>query len=195
MLTLCIDTAFKYLTCALIKDERVIASYSKECFKKQSEEVFSVLNLIFDEAKIDRREIDSICVSKGPGSYTGVRIGMTIAKVIGEILPCSVYTISTLRLYAGARSNCMVVMDARANRVYVGAYDKASVLIEDCALPIEEVNTEGYELIGDGNLFGKENNYGDIAQDFLRTKYLWEKVENIAYLVPEYLKESESYYR
>ena len=58
MLTLCIDTAFKYLTCALIKDERIIASYSKECFKKQSEEVFSVLNLIFDEAKIDRREYD-----------------------------------------------------------------------------------------------------------------------------------------
>ena len=195
MLTLCIDTAYKYLTCVLIKDDKILSSYSKECFKRQSEEVFSALEYVFNEANINRNEIDAICISEGPGSYTGVRIAMTIAKVIGETLPCDVYTISTLRLYAGNTENCMVIMDARASRIYCGVYDKTNVIMEDCAIAINDVDIKDYELIGDASLFGKENNYGDIAQDFLDTRSVWQKVDNIAYLTPKYLKESESYYR
>ena len=195
MLTLCIDTAYKYLTCVLIRDDQILSSYSKECFKRQSEEVFSALNEVFEKADVDRKSIDSICISEGPGSYTGVRIAMTIAKVIGETFPCDVYTISTLRLYAAHRPHCMVVMDARADRVYCGIYDNDQIVMEDQALPIKEVDIKDYTLIGDGSLFGKENNYGDIAQAFVKTKDLWQKADIVAYLTPKYLKESESYYR
>lgn len=194
MLTLCIDTAYKYLTCVLIKDDEIIASYSKECFKRQSEEVFLALETIFNQANINKKDIDSICISEGPGSYTGVRIAMTIAKVIGEVLPVDVYTISTLRLYAANKENCMVVMDARADRVYCGVYDKEKVLLEDCAIPINEVELKDYTLVGDLSLFGKNNDFGDIAKAFLDTKHLWNKVDKIAYLTPKYLKESESYF-
>ena len=195
MLTLCIDTSYKYLTCVLIKDDEIIASYSEECFKRQSEEVFNALKIVFDKAGIDKKDIDSICISEGPGSYTGVRISMTIAKVIGEILPVDIYTISTLRLYAANRNHCMVIMDARANRVYCGVYDKNEIIMDDCALPISEVDLKDYILIGDLSLFGKENDFGRIDQAFLKTKHLWQKVDKISYLTPKYLKESESYYR
>ena len=195
MLTLCIDTAYKYLTCVLIKDDQILSSYSKECFKKQSEEVFLALNEVFEKAAVDRRSIDSICISEGPGSYTGVRIAMTIAKVMGEMLPCDVYTISTLRLYAANRNNVMVVMDARADRVYCGIYDGDKIIKEDAAVAIKELDVGDYLVVGDGSLVGKDNNYGDIPQAFLKTKKLWKKADQIAYLVPKYLKESESYYR
>lgn len=195
MLTLCIDTAYKYLTCVLIKDDQILSSYSKECFKKQSEEVFLALNEVFEKAAVDRRSIDSICISEGPGSYTGVRIAMTIAKVMGEMLPCDVYTISTLRLYAANRNNVMVVMDARADRVYCGIYDGDKIIKEDAAVAIKELDVGDYLVVGDGSLVGRENNYGDIPQAFLNTKKLWKKTDQIAYLVPKYLKESESYYR
>ena len=195
MLTLCIDTAYKYLTCVLIKDDEIIASYSKECFKRQSEEVFNALEFVFNEANIDRNAIDSICISEGPGSYTGVRIAMTIAKVIGEVLPVDVYTISSLRLYAANKEKCMVIMDARANRVYCGVYDKDEIILDDCALPINELDLKDYELIGDLSLFGKENDFGNIPEAFLKTKHLWKKIDKIAYLTPKYLKESETYYR
>ena len=195
MLTLCIDTAYKYLTCVLIKDDQILSSYSKECFKKQSEEVFLALNEVFEKAAVDRRSIDSICISEGPGSYTGVRIAMTIAKVMGEMLPCDVYTISTLRLYAANRNNVMVVMDARADRVYCGIYDGDKIIKEDAAVAIKELDVGDYLVVGDGSIVGKENNYGDIPQAFLNTKKLWKKTDQIAYLVPKYLKESESYYR
>ncbi|MCR4854702.1 MAG: tRNA (adenosine(37)-N6)-threonylcarbamoyltransferase complex dimerization subunit type 1 TsaB [Erysipelotrichaceae bacterium] len=195
MLTLCIDTAYKYLTCALIRDDQIISSYSKECFKKQSEEVFNALKEVFEGAGVERKAIDSICITEGPGSYTGVRIGMTIAKVIGETIPVDVYKISTLRLYAADRENCMVVMDARASRVYCGVYDRDLIVMDDQALEIRDVDVKDYLVVGDGSLVGKNNDYGDIAEAFLKTKHLWEKVENISYLVPKYLKESESYYR
>lgn len=195
MLTLCIDTAYKYLTCALIEDDQVLSSYSKECFKKQSEEVFSALEQVFTNSGRDKRSIDAICISEGPGSYTGVRIAMSIAKVMGEVLPCNVYKISTLRLYAANRENCMVIMDARASRVYCGIYNKEQVIMEDQAIEIKDVDVKDFTVVGDGALVGKENDYGDIAEAFLKTRLYWEKVENIAYLEPKYLKESESYYR
>ena len=194
MLTLCIDTAYKYLTCVLIKDDEIISSYSKQCFKRQSEEVFLALKEVFEKANIEKRAIDSICISKGPGSYTGLRIAMSIAKTIGEILPLDVYTISTLRLYAANKEKCMVLMDARSNRAYVGIYDKDKIIQKDSVLNIEDINPDGYELIGDASIFNQEDDFGDIPNAFLQTKHLWKKVDNIAYLKPEYLKESEKYY-
>ena len=195
MLTLCIDTAYKYLTCALIRDDQILAAYSRECFKQQSEQVFTAIKEVFAQAQVRKEDIDSICISEGPGSYTGVRIAMTIAKVIGELKPCDVYTISSLRLYAANRSNCMAVMDARADRVYVGVYNGSETILEDCALPIKDIDAKDYLVVGDGALLGRENDYGDIPQAFLLTRNLWQKAEKIAYLTPKYLKESESYRR
>ncbi len=195
MLTLCIDTAYKYLTCVLIEDDRIIASYCEECFKHQSEEVFMALQKVFEEAKKSKSEIDSICISEGPGSYTGVRIAMTIAKTIGEIMPLDVYTISTLRLYAGCRENVLVLMDARAGRAYYGKYNGDEIIEEDDVRPLSEIDSLGYTIVGDGTLLDFNDDFGDIPESFLKTKHLWKKVNNIAYLTPKYLKESESYYR
>ena len=193
MLTLCIDTAYKYLTCALINDEKIVAKYSSLCFKKQSEELFVVLQRIFKEADIEPKEIDSICISEGPGSYTGTRIAMTLAKTIGETLNIDVYTVSTLRLYASLNPNTLVIMNARADRAYVGIFDKDKVILEDCVMSIDEINADDYNVIGDGSLIGKDDSYPDISEAFLKTKSIWKKVDTIAYLVPKYLKESESY--
>lgn len=195
MLTLCIDTAYKYLTCTIIKDNEILSNYCVECFKKQSEEVFIALDKVFKEANINRKDIDSICVSEGPGSYTGVRIAMSIAKTIGELLKIDVYTISTLRLYANNNENTMVLMDARANRAYLGIYDKSQSIKEDCAIELDKINYDDYNVVGDGSLIGLDDKYYDIGECFLNTKPYWNRVDNIAYLVPKYLKESDSYYR
>ena len=193
MLTLCIDTAYKYLTCALILDNELLAYKSYECFKKQSEEVFVCLDNIFKENNLNRKDIDSICISEGPGSYTGVRIAMSIAKVIGEVKPCDVYTISTLKLYASNNENTMVILNARADRAYVGIYNKSDTILEDCVLEVKDIKADNYNVIGDGSLLGLQDHFENIAEAFLKTKSTWSKVQNIRYLVPKYLKESESY--
>ena len=193
MLTLCIDTAYKYLSCSLIKDDELLSNISVPCFKKQSEELFVKLKQIFNETNIACSDIDSICISEGPGSYTGTRIAMTLAKTIGEMLPCDVYTISTLRLYASGNPKTMVIMNARADRAYVGVYDNNEVIVDDHVENVKEINPMSYNIVGDGSLIDKADNYPDIGQAFLKTKSAWKKVDKIAFLVPKYLKESESY--
>lgn len=195
MLTLCIDTAYKYLACCLIKDDEILASFQEECFKRQSEQVFVVLDKLFKKAEIEKDAIDSIVITKGPGSYTGVRIAMTIAKVLAQIRDLKLYTISSLQLYAGGKERTMVLMDARANRAYVGVYDGLKTVESDCIKELSAIDIQDYHVVGDGQLVGKENVMGDIAEAFLALKTLWQPVEHIAYLTPDYLKESESYYR
>ena len=136
MLTLCIDTAYKFLTCALIKDNEVLEAVSYECFKRQSEEVFVAMDELFNRAGVKKDAIDSVCISKGPGSYTGVRIAMSIAKVLTKVKDLKLYTISTLKLYAGNKDKTMVIMDARASRAYIGVYDHGETIVNDCVLPI-----------------------------------------------------------
>jgi len=195
MISLCIDTAYKYLTVCLIKDNTIVKSISEECFKRQSEEVFVKLDELFKECDIKKREIDAICISKGPGSYTGVRIAMSIAKVYCEVKKIKLYTISTLRLYAGGEPNSMVVMDARANRAYVGVYNNNDCIVEDHAIELDKIDTKDYNVILDGSLLGKENVNPDIPNCFLKTIDVWTNEENINFVTPSYLKESDSYYR
>ncbi len=195
MLTLCMDTSFRYLTLVLIEDDRIIASIQEESFKKQSELIFVRLEELFKKAGKEPLMIDSICISDGPGSYTGVRIAMTIAKTLSQIRGLDLYTISTLRLYSGYKRKTMVIMDARAKRAYVGAYDEGDVLIADSVMSLDEIDPSGYELVGDLSLLGKDDVVPDIADAFLSTKKVWHKVDDIAYLVPRYLKESEAYVR
>lgn len=195
MLTLCIDTAYKYLTVCLIKDDEIIASYSEECFKRQSENVFLALEDVFNKASINKTDIDSICISEGPGSYTGVRIGMTIAKTLCAIESKDLYTISTLRLYASNNPNTMVLMNARADRAYIGIYNNEEIILEDSILAIDKIDPKEYNVILDGSLINKEDTIVDIPSAFLKTKQYWKKIDSINTLVPKYLKESEDYYR
>lgn len=192
MLTLCLDTAYKYLTCTLIEDDMIVSSYSEECFKRQSEEIFVVLEDILK--KTDKRllDIDSICITSGPGSYTGVRIAMTIAKVLASLADLKLYTISTLRLYANMQANTLVLMDARANRAYVGIYDGSSIIMDDTVLELDKIDSSSFNVIGDGHLIGLKDKMPDIPEAFLNTKKMWQEVSDIDHLVPAYLKESES---
>ena len=195
MLTLCMDTAYKYLSLALIRDGEIVAAIDEPCFKRQSELLFVRLEELFKQANLQPLDIDSVCISEGPGSYTGVRIAMSVAKTICEVANLDLYKISTLRLYANNEPDTMVILDARAKRAYVGVYDNSQVIEEDKAEYLEKIELGQHNLIGDLSLFGQEDKMPKISECFKNTQHVWEKQENIAYMVPKYLKESDSYYR
>ncbi|MDO5440067.1 MAG: tRNA (adenosine(37)-N6)-threonylcarbamoyltransferase complex dimerization subunit type 1 TsaB [Erysipelotrichaceae bacterium] len=195
MYSLFVDTSYKYLTVAIEKDNKIVSSYSEECFKRQSEQLFVVIEELFKEAKLDKKLIEAVYITEGPGSYTGVRIAMTLAKVLCEIRNIKLYTISSLKLYAGGKANTMVLMDARANRAYVGIYDEGKCLLEDTALSISEIDPKDYNVVLDGQLIGKVFVNPNIVECFLNTKDSFVEVDNINHLTPKYLKESDAYYR
>lgn len=192
MITLCMDTSHTWLVVGLIKDDTIIGKIQEKCWKKQSEELFPKIIELMDSLQLEPEDIDQIVISKGPGSYTGVRIAMTVAKVFCSMRNLPIYTISTLLLYAGMK-NCRVIMDARGKRVYTALFKDGEVVDKEQVIEISELNIGDEEIIGDGSLVGKEDRWPDIVDNFKDLKAKWESWDNVHLVVPEYLKSSESY--
>ena len=195
MYTVGVDTSHQFLLLALLKDDRLVEGVQLDCFKHQSEYLIPEISKLLERHGLEASDIDSFVVAQGPGSYTGVRIGMTMAKVLGSLMNKDVYTLSTLQLYAGLE-DCYVIMDARARRVYVGRYKDGKPLMEDTIYTndrMKEIIDSGANVIGDLHLFGQEDRYGDLAQHFADLREFWQKVDNVDLLTPTYLKSSEEY--
>ncbi len=195
MYTVGVDTSHQFLLLALLKDDRLVEGVQLDCFKHQSEYLIPEISKLLERHGLEASDIDSFVVAQGPGSYTGVRIGMTMAKVLGSLMHRDVYTLSTLQLYAGLE-DCYVIMDARAKRVYVGRYKDGKPLMEDTIYTndrMKEIIDSGANVIGDLHLFGQEDRYGDLAQHFADLREFWQKVDNVDLLTPTYLKSSEEY--
>ena len=192
MITLCMDTSHTWLVIGLIKDDQVIGKVQEKCWKKQSEELFPRLTALMNDCHLQPEDIDQIVISKGPGSYTGVRIAMTVAKVFCAMADKPIYTVSTLLLYAG-KKNCRVVTDARGKRVYTCLFFDGKALEDERAVEIENLEIGDVNIVGDGALVGRQDEWPDIVDNFLELKDEWEKHDNVHLVVPEYLKSSASY--
>lgn len=195
MYSLFIDTSYKYLTIVIDANNKIIDSYSEECFKKQSEMLFVVLDDMLKRNNINRTDIDSVYITDGPGSYTGVRISMTLAKVLCTTSNIKLFKISTLKLYSSRNKNALVIMDARAKRAYVGIYDEGKCILLDQVMPLENIDPTNYNVYLDGSLINLKDTNIDIVSAYIKSKDLFEEVKDIDHLTPKYLKESDSYYR
>ena len=195
MYSLFIDTSYKYLTIVIDDNNKIIDSFSEECFKKQSEMLFVVLDDMLKRNNINRTDIDSVYITDGPGSYTGVRISMTLAKVLCTTSNIKLFKISTLKLYSSRNKNALVIMDARAKRAYVGIYDEGKCILLDQVIPLENINPTNYNVYLDGSLINLKDTNIDIVSAYIKSKDLFEEVKDIDHLTPKYLKESDSYYR
>jgi tRNA threonylcarbamoyladenosine biosynthesis protein TsaB len=196
MKTVCLDTSHRTLTIALIEDDEIVYGYQKDAFKAQSETIMVELSEAFRNVGWTPKQMDQMVITDGPGSYTGTRIAMTIAKVICQQASLSLYTLSSLLLLAGTERNVLALMDARSHRAYIGRYDAGVLIEEDCVLPLAEIaaHLQDDELIaGDGYLIDKVTSPSNLPRHFLDLKPFWKKVENIHTLQPRYLKESEIY--
>lgn len=197
MKTLCLDSAHKYLIIALYENDKFICGCANHSWKKQSETIFPELMRLMDEAHWESDDIDEVVLTDGPGSYTGVRIAMSVAKVLCTRKHIPLYVISTLQLYAGLQENAMVIMDARSSRAYVGFLDKGTFTKPETILTLDEIKdimeTENYHLYGDFDLVEKEVENADFLHNFISLKPYYRKVENIHTLTPRYLKESDAY--
>ena len=197
MISLCMDSAYKQLVLGLYKDQELLAGISLEAFKKQSETIFVELNRLLKETNLDYKDIDRVIITKGPGSYTGIRIAMTIAKVLCSQMHKELYTISTMQLYAGIEKQANVILDARSQRAYVAHVEDGQIQGNIQVLTLDEVKkfieTNPGILLGDADLMGQDVQKVDFLKNFIELEPYYEKVENIHALVPDYLKESDSY--
>lgn len=191
MLTLILDTASRYLNIGVLKNDELVVNYSIEANKRQSEIAMSTIQRLFNQHDLDSKDVDTVVITKGPGSYTGVRIAMTIAKVFCAFRPATLYVVNTLIAYVGKKTGC-AIMDARAKRAFCAIYDKGIEIMAPTIVRIDEINYEG-NYYGDSFLLNKESLPFDTIANIVDIKEKWEKVDDIDALTPLYLKENEAY--
>lgn len=126
MISLFINTATKKLVISLIKDNSIIYSYTDNCDTTLSEKIMVELDKAFSTTNLKVNDIDNIFVVNGPGSFTGIRVGITVAKVIAWSLNKEIHTISSLELLStcGVKGKYYApLIDARRDYVYAAMYD------------------------------------------------------------------------
>ncbi|WP_102028729.1 tRNA (adenosine(37)-N6)-threonylcarbamoyltransferase complex dimerization subunit type 1 TsaB [Salirhabdus sp. Marseille-P4669] len=141
MKVLAIDTSNQTMSIALISDQKVIAEITTNVSKNHSVRLMPSIHGMLNEANVVPQDLDKIVVAIGPGSYTGVRIGVTTAKTLAWSLNIPVSTVSSLELvaYNGLYFNGLVCpfFDARRGQVYTGLYKSNG---ESLQLVWEEAN-------------------------------------------------------
>lgn len=140
MKVLAIDTSNNPLGIALLDNEKVIGEYITNLKKNHSIRVMPAIEQLMRDCEIETSELGKIVVAKGPGSYTGVRIGVTIAKTMAWSLGIPLVGISSLALMAGVGRNfdgyVSPLFDARRGQIYTGLYyyegNQLKTEINDC---------------------------------------------------------------
>ena len=198
MISLFIDTSLTNVSISVIKDNKTLSLISKEIPNMHSAYVTKFIKDSLDEAKIDANEIDNIMVVSGPGSFTGVRIGVTIAKTYGYLIKKDITPISSLKslaISANHKGTIMSIIPANKSSYYVGIYDdKYDEIIEETCMNKKEIhdlcNKYNPYIVGvDTSVIGTYKvNHQELNIPKIVTYYLDKEKVNYYKLVPNYLK-------
>ncbi len=166
MLILAFETSARAASVALLEDAKLLAQSYQDTGLTHSQTLLSMAQQLLQSCKKTPAQVEAVAVAAGPGSFTGVRIGVAAAKGFawGAELPC--YGVSTLEAMAlgfGAwQGYVLPVMDARRSQVYTALFHvrrgNCTRILEDQAISLEELreNVKNLEepvfLVGDGSI-------------------------------------------
>ena len=193
MYQLLLDSSNMYLSVGIAKNGQVVDSIFYNAWQRQSELMVTEIDNILKRNKIDKKDLDAIVVGIGPGSYTGVRIGVTIAKTIAYALKIKVYAKSSLSLLAIDNEPTICLFNARSGRSYFAVYQGKTKLEDDTVVTNEEVldyisKHPDYKISGDTSQIGKQSENFDVIKNLANFDES-ELAENIFLLNPTYLKD------
>lgn len=125
MYTLYIDTHSKDIIIILYKDGKILSCNKKESEMNHSVYTMPMIDSILKENNIETKDLNEIAVVCGPGSFTGVRIGVTIAKTMAYLLNIPIKVVDILELKSiFVHDNKKIVVEEEKNGKYVGIFDK-----------------------------------------------------------------------
>lgn len=211
---LCLETATTNCSVALSIDGKVVAFREENNNKySHSEKLHVFIEEVLNEVQLDKSGLDAIAISKGPGSYTGLRIGVSAAKGLCFALDIPLLSIPTLEVLAQQvqDENCYIIplLDARRMEVYSAVFNSEKKAIRETRAEIIDENSFSEYLeqnktvfIGNGSakfqLICKNSNAVFLEDKFpsasdmanlVDAKYKISDTENVAYFEPYYLKE------
>ncbi|MBR5485742.1 MAG: tRNA (adenosine(37)-N6)-threonylcarbamoyltransferase complex dimerization subunit type 1 TsaB [Oscillospiraceae bacterium] len=146
MKILAVDSSSLAASCAILEDRRLIGEFYIDASLTHSQTLMPMIDSLLKSTQTKLEDIDLFAVSCGPGSFTGLRIGISCVKGLAYATgkPCA--AVSTLeglcRNLEGCEGTLCAVMDARRGQVYTAACTDQNFtqpLIEDCAISVEEL--------------------------------------------------------
>ena len=194
-----INTSTKKLVISIIVDNEIKFSYIDDNNNDLSSRIMPIIDEAFKKTNLKPEDIDTIFVTNGPGSFTGIRIGLTIAKVMAWGLKIKVVPISSLELMASIDTDkdyIAPLIDARRDYVFAGLYDKnLNSIIEDKHILLEKFKS----LVKDKDLVYVSHDDFDFdvvnsSYDILKVinKHVNDEGVNPHTLNPNYLKLTEA---
>lgn len=164
MKIIAIDSSGLTASVAILSDDSVIAQYTINYKKTHSQTLLPMLDELKRMTELDLGSVDAIAIAKGPGSFTGLRIGSATAKGLGLALDIPIIPVPTVEGIAynmwGYDGLVCPIMDARRDQVYTGVYYFENGVIktklDQCAVSIgeicEKLNEFGQKVVflGDG---------------------------------------------
>lgn len=202
MRCLYIDTSSNYLYTAIVENNKLICSKSKEFGQNLSEVTLPEIADMFEKNNLSTKDVDKIIVADGPGSFTGIRIGITIAKVYAWSLNIPITTISSLEAMAisSAKQTIHVpILNARRGYVYTAIYDSQfNELFKPKHIKYDEFkkelsNYDEYEFISN-DTFDEDILLNPYSPDYLKIVEMYKNKKNINphAVNPNYLKLTEA---
>ena len=193
MVTVLLDSSNTNLSVGIAKDNLLLDYVSYEAWQRQSEYMSVELNKLLEKHNIQKEDIKEVIVAKGPGSYTGVRIAITIAKTIAVALDAKLYAVSSLRVQKDGTYPSICLINARSGRSYVGVYQDQKILLDDCIMKNDEVmnyikDHPDYKVCGDTKYLNIEGVVSNNLQEMLNLKDSLESINPLS-LKPVYMKD------
>ena len=196
MKILAIDSSSKTASAAILEDHKLLGEIFVDIGLTHSQTLLPLVKSILDNTKLNINDIDTFAISNGPGSFTGIRIGISLIKGLAfpKNKPC--IPISTLKALSYNLINCegiiCPVMDAKCNQVYNAIFkiknNKITRISEDRAISIDDLLNElkKYEdkvfFVGDGSdlCYNRKSNNSNffIADNSIK----YQTAKSIAYL-------------
>lgn len=197
-----IDTSSSFLYTAILEDNKVLAKIEHELGQDLSKEALPKIVSMFQETKLQPTDIDKIIIVNGPGSFTGIRIGVTIAKTYAWTLNIPIIPILSLEAMAlsSKEKNIHVpIIDARRGYVFGAIYDeKDQVLLKPQHIKLDKLMEEltkiqNYSFISN-NSFDTIQKIESYSPDFAKIVDTCKNRESVNphAINPEYLKLTEA---
>lgn len=199
MISLFLNTSSRFLNIALFDGDALLDDLDIELGKDLSRETLFLINQLLEKNDLVPSKIDNVICVRGPGSFTGLRVGVTIAKVFSYFFEKKLYSISSLEVMALSLNEDIIVpiIDARRGYVYASIFDKDyNVLMSERYIKLEDLKDRVREFGNDAVYVSNDSFSFDVLpykarlDNLMKCKFL--KEENSMTFVPTYLKKTEA---
>lgn len=200
MIFLLIDSSTPYLVVSIVEDGKIKYIYNNKIECDLSSKFMLIVEESFKKTGIKPVDIDKIFISTGPGSFTGIRISMTFAKIFAWSLKKDLIAFNTLELLASSSidGDVVTLIDARRDFVYSGIFNsELEPIIKEQYINLNELRKN--EKFINSNHFVSYDEIGDINIEFPKidvlriiNKHINDIPINPNELKPSYLKKTEA---